>query len=68
MIEHTNMVDICKIVVDLLWKSLKLLLLRYERIKLSSFANYMKSEDSDPKVLGPYLANSLNKYGILPYD
>ncbi|KAK9929881.1 hypothetical protein M0R45_026954 [Rubus argutus] len=34
-------------------------------IRLSPFANYMESGDSNPKELGLYLANSLNKYGIL---
>ncbi|KAM1180931.1 hypothetical protein ACFX15_019390 [Malus domestica] len=34
-------------------------------IGLSPFASYMKSGDSDSKTLGLYLANSLNKYGIL---
>ncbi|KAB2616850.1 12-oxophytodienoate reductase 11 [Pyrus ussuriensis x Pyrus communis] len=34
-------------------------------IRLSPFANYMESGDSDPEALGLYLANSLNKYGIL---
>ncbi|KAL6297294.1 hypothetical protein ACE6H2_005436 [Prunus campanulata] len=34
-------------------------------IRLSPFANYMESGDSDPKALGLYMANSLNKYGIL---
>ncbi|KAL6184399.1 hypothetical protein ACLB2K_045800 [Fragaria x ananassa] len=34
-------------------------------IRLSPFANYMESGDSNPKELGLYLANALNKYGIL---
>uniref|UniRef100_A0A2C9U311 NADH:flavin oxidoreductase/NADH oxidase N-terminal domain-containing protein n=1 Tax=Manihot esculenta TaxID=3983 RepID=A0A2C9U311_MANES len=34
-------------------------------IKLSPFANYMESGDSNPKALGLYMAESLNKYGIL---
>jgi len=33
-------------------------------IRLSPFANYMESGDSDPKALGLYLAESLNKYNI----
>ncbi|KAL6180319.1 hypothetical protein ACLB2K_046983 [Fragaria x ananassa] len=34
-------------------------------IRLSPFANYMESGDSNPMDLGLYLVNSLNKYGIL---
>ncbi|GKB61148.1 12-oxophytodienoate reductase 2-like protein [Tanacetum coccineum] len=34
-------------------------------IRLSPFAHYMESGDSDPETLGVYMANSLNKYGIL---
>ncbi|GAB2225368.1 hypothetical protein Droror1_Dr00006160 [Drosera rotundifolia] len=34
-------------------------------IRLSPFANYSEAEDSNPKALGLYLAESLNKYGIL---
>ncbi|TQD96577.1 hypothetical protein C1H46_017827 [Malus baccata] len=34
-------------------------------IRLSPFANYNGSVDSDPEALGLYLANALNKYGIL---
>ncbi|XP_022736670.1 putative 12-oxophytodienoate reductase 11 isoform X1 [Durio zibethinus] len=34
-------------------------------IRLSPFANYMESGDSNPKALGLYMAESLNKYGIL---
>ncbi|KAK6914540.1 NADH:flavin oxidoreductase/NADH oxidase, N-terminal [Dillenia turbinata] len=34
-------------------------------IRMSPFANYMESGDSDPKALGLYMAESLNKYGIL---
>ncbi|KAM2450237.1 hypothetical protein PS1_020228 [Malus domestica] len=34
-------------------------------IRLSPFANYMGSGDSNPEALGLYLANSLNKYGIV---
>ncbi|KAM4068446.1 hypothetical protein ACB094_12G012700 [Castanea mollissima] len=34
-------------------------------IRLSPFANYMQSEDSNPEALGLYMAKSLNKYEIL---
>ncbi|GMY07873.1 12-oxophytodienoate reductase 2-like [Fagus crenata] len=34
-------------------------------IRLSPFADYRESGDSDPKALGLYMAESLNKYGIL---
>ncbi|PON33911.1 NADH:flavin oxidoreductase/NADH oxidase [Parasponia andersonii] len=34
-------------------------------IRLSPFANYMESGDSNPDFLGLYLVESLNKYGIL---
>lgn len=34
-------------------------------IRLSPFANYMESGDSNPHALGLYMAESLNKYGIL---
>nr|GMD11167.1 putative 12-oxophytodienoate reductase 11 [Ipomoea batatas] len=34
-------------------------------IRLSPFANYMESGDSNPKALGVYMAEALNKYGIL---
>ncbi|KAJ9167316.1 hypothetical protein P3X46_021980 [Hevea brasiliensis] len=34
-------------------------------IRLSPFANYMESGDSNPNALGLYMAESLNKYGIL---
>ncbi|KAI3698732.1 hypothetical protein L2E82_42511 [Cichorium intybus] len=34
-------------------------------IRLSPFANYMDSADSNPETLGLYMAKSLNKYGIL---
>lgn len=34
-------------------------------IRLSPFANYMDSGDSNPEALGLYMAKSLNKYGIL---
>ncbi|CAB4297981.1 unnamed protein product [Prunus armeniaca] len=34
-------------------------------IRLSPFADYMESGDSNPKALGLYMAKSLNKYGIL---
>ncbi|KAK9929879.1 hypothetical protein M0R45_026952 [Rubus argutus] len=34
-------------------------------IRLSPFANYMESGDSNPNELGLYLVNSLNKFGIL---
>uniref|UniRef100_A0A7N2MHD4 NADH:flavin oxidoreductase/NADH oxidase N-terminal domain-containing protein n=1 Tax=Quercus lobata TaxID=97700 RepID=A0A7N2MHD4_QUELO len=34
-------------------------------IRLSPFANYMQSGDSNPKDLGLYMVKSLNKYGIL---
>ncbi|GMN30267.1 hypothetical protein TIFTF001_050656 [Ficus carica] len=34
-------------------------------IRLSPFADYMESGDSNPEALGVYMAESLNKYGIL---
>ncbi|MQL99929.1 hypothetical protein Taro_032657 [Colocasia esculenta] len=34
-------------------------------IRLSPFANYSESGDSNPEALGLYMVNSLNKYGIL---
>nr|XP_043607311.1 putative 12-oxophytodienoate reductase 11 isoform X2 [Erigeron canadensis] len=34
-------------------------------IRLSPFADYMDSEDSNPEGLGLHMAKSLNKYGIL---
>ncbi|KAM7519299.1 hypothetical protein LguiB_018261 [Lonicera macranthoides] len=34
-------------------------------IRLSPFANYMESGDSDPEALGLYMSESLNKYNIL---
>ncbi|KAJ8758727.1 hypothetical protein K2173_000448 [Erythroxylum novogranatense] len=34
-------------------------------IRLSPFANYMESGDSNPEALGLYMAKALNKYGIL---
>lgn len=34
-------------------------------IRLSPFANYMQSGDSNPKALGLYMAESLNKFKIL---
>ncbi|KAI3868445.1 hypothetical protein MKW92_021833 [Papaver armeniacum] len=34
-------------------------------IRLSPFANYMQSGDSNPTALGLYMAESLNKYNIL---
>lgn len=34
-------------------------------IRLSPFANYMESGDSDPKRLGLYMAKSLNRFEIL---
>ncbi|XP_043696340.1 12-oxophytodienoate reductase 2-like [Telopea speciosissima] len=34
-------------------------------IKLSPFSDYMESGDSNPEALGLYMAESLNKYGIL---
>ncbi|KAL6180331.1 hypothetical protein ACLB2K_046995 [Fragaria x ananassa] len=34
-------------------------------IRSSPFADYMETGDSNPKELGLYLANALNKYGIL---
>ncbi|CAI9266336.1 unnamed protein product [Lactuca saligna] len=34
-------------------------------IRLSTFANYMECEDSNPEALGLYMANALNKYEIL---
>ena len=33
-------------------------------IRLSPFADYLDSGDSNPKELGLYMANALNKYGI----
>ncbi|KAJ4733180.1 12-oxophytodienoate reductase-like protein [Rhynchospora pubera] len=33
-------------------------------IRLSPFANYQESGDSNPEELGLYMANALNKYGI----
>ncbi|KAK4860031.1 hypothetical protein QYF36_016124 [Acer negundo] len=34
-------------------------------IRLSPFANYIESGDANPEALGLYMAESLNKYGIL---
>ncbi|XP_068313619.1 12-oxophytodienoate reductase 2-like [Pyrus communis] len=34
-------------------------------LRLSPFADYMESGDSNPNALGLYMAESLNKYGIL---
>ncbi|XP_031383780.1 putative 12-oxophytodienoate reductase 11 isoform X2 [Punica granatum] len=34
-------------------------------IRLSPFADYMETGESNPEALGLYLANALNKYGIL---
>ncbi|XP_048227344.1 12-oxophytodienoate reductase 2 [Ricinus communis] len=34
-------------------------------IRLSPYANYMESGDSNPEALGLYMVESLNKYGIL---
>ncbi|KAK8664190.1 hypothetical protein V6N13_083989 [Hibiscus sabdariffa] len=34
-------------------------------IRLSPYADYLDSGDSDPTALGVYMAESLNKYGIL---
>ncbi|WJX54659.1 12-oxophytodienoate reductase 1 [Trifolium repens] len=34
-------------------------------LRLSPFADYAESGDSNPKELGLYMANALNKYGIL---
>ncbi|KZV37323.1 hypothetical protein F511_01191 [Dorcoceras hygrometricum] len=34
-------------------------------IRLSPFANYMECGDSNPEALGLYMAEALNKYGIL---
>lgn len=34
-------------------------------IRLSPFAGYMESGDSNPEALGLYMAEALNKYGIL---
>nr|BAD06575.1 LEDI-5c protein [Lithospermum erythrorhizon] len=34
-------------------------------IRLSPYANYMESGDSNPTALGLYMAGALNKYGIL---
>ncbi|TXG53354.1 hypothetical protein EZV62_022523 [Acer yangbiense] len=36
-------------------------------IRLSIFADYMESGDSNPKALGLYMAESLNKYGGILY-
>ncbi|KAL5845850.1 hypothetical protein ACOSQ3_009374 [Xanthoceras sorbifolium] len=36
-------------------------------IRLSPFADFMESGDSNPEVLGLYMAKSLNKYSILYY-
>ncbi|KAF2290352.1 hypothetical protein GH714_011881 [Hevea brasiliensis] len=37
-------------------------------VRLSSFANFMESGDSNPEALGVHMAESLNKYGILYCD
>ncbi|GAV75961.1 Oxidored_FMN domain-containing protein [Cephalotus follicularis] len=34
-------------------------------IRLSPFASYSEAGDSNPEALGLYMANSLNKYGVL---
>ena len=34
-------------------------------LRLSPFADYMESEYSNPTALGLYMAEALNKYGIL---
>ncbi|XP_073004065.1 putative 12-oxophytodienoate reductase 11 [Typha latifolia] len=34
-------------------------------LRLSPYANYMESGDSNPEALGLYMVNSLNKFGIL---
>ncbi|KAL5702301.1 12-oxophytodienoate reductase [Ranunculus cassubicifolius] len=34
-------------------------------LRLSPFADYLDSSDSNPKALGLYMAETLNKYGIL---
>ncbi|OIV89139.1 hypothetical protein TanjilG_26628, partial [Lupinus angustifolius] len=34
-------------------------------IRLSPYAEFMESGDTNPKALGLYMANALNKYGIL---
>ncbi|XP_061980854.1 putative 12-oxophytodienoate reductase 11 [Populus nigra] len=34
-------------------------------MRLSPYANYMEAVDSNPKELGLYMANALNKFGIL---
>ncbi|WOK97386.1 12-oxophytodienoate reductase 11 [Canna indica] len=34
-------------------------------IRLSPYASYMESGDSNPEALGLYMVNALNKYGIL---
>ncbi|GFQ00595.1 putative 12-oxophytodienoate reductase 4 [Phtheirospermum japonicum] len=34
-------------------------------IRLSPFANYLESGDSNPKALGLYMAEALNKHGLL---
>ncbi|KAK0577403.1 hypothetical protein LWI29_032576 [Acer saccharum] len=36
-------------------------------IRLSTFADYMESGDSNPKALGLYMVESLNKYGGILY-
>ncbi|KAL0456334.1 UNVERIFIED_CONTAM: 12-oxophytodienoate reductase 1 [Sesamum latifolium] len=34
-------------------------------MRLSPFANFMECADSNPKALGLYMAEALNKYGLL---
>lgn len=34
-------------------------------IRISPFANYHEASDSNPEALGLYMANALNKFGIL---
>ncbi|KAK4413403.1 12-oxophytodienoate reductase 2 [Sesamum alatum] len=34
-------------------------------IRLSPFSNYMEAGEPEPKALGLYMAEALNKYGIL---
>ncbi|KAJ0085850.1 hypothetical protein Patl1_07604 [Pistacia atlantica] len=37
------------------------------KIRLLPFADYVESANSNPEALGPYMVESLNKYGILYY-
>ncbi|MBA0676761.1 hypothetical protein Goari_018221 [Gossypium aridum] len=34
-------------------------------MRLSSYANYVEASESNPKALGVYMANAVNKFGIL---